>query len=230
MKFLFLIPAIAILLLTSFGNAQTVEFSHDKVIDTGKVLQGEMVTGNLQFTNTGTVDVEIESVKPSCGCTAVAPEKLVYAPGETATIPFTIDSKKFKGVIRKTIRINFKNVEPKTYVFVVQADVATELTITPDFINFQQVNLNPDTVLTEFFEIENESDQNIEIKNIYSSSESLKISPQSVVIPAGKSHLIQLNFTPNQAGRQNTKIHIESNHQTQSVVDLPVFINVKSSS
>lgn len=217
-------------ILTGIILAQQVEFLHPKVIDMGKILQGEEIKGALRFVNTGEGDLEISNIKPSCGCTAVTPEKLVYSSGDTANIPFTINTKNFRGVIRKNIRVSFKNIEPKDWVFVIQANVVSEISINPNFINFQRATFNPDTVLTEFFEIENESSKEVEIKKIYTNNKSIKVFPESVNIPPGKAHLIRLEFVPNQAGHQNAKIIIESNHRTQSQMDIPVFINVKRSS
>ncbi|MDP0499702.1 MAG: DUF1573 domain-containing protein [Verrucomicrobiota bacterium JB022] len=42
--------------------------------------------GVFKFTNTGDKPVAITNVRTSCGCTAAAPEKDVYAPGESGEI------------------------------------------------------------------------------------------------------------------------------------------------
>lgn len=206
--------------------AQQVEFLHPKVIELGKVQQGEILEGKIEFKNTGDVAVEIQAIKPSCGCTAVTPEKMVYNSGETATIPFSIKTENFHGLVRKSIKVIFKNIEPKTYSFFAQATIVTELNITPRHINFKQVELNADTVITEYFEIENTSDKSIEIHKIHTDSRFLKISPESIVVPSGKSHLVRLDLTPSKGGRHNTQIYIESNLNPAGQKNLPVFIYV----
>ena len=45
----------------------------------------------FSFTNTGTTDVSVLSLKPSCGCVATNLEKFHYAPGESGTIKVTFD-------------------------------------------------------------------------------------------------------------------------------------------
>lgn len=222
-----LISFLVLVFGLSIAFAQQVEFLHPNVIELGKVQQGEILEGKIEFKNTGDVPVEIESIRPSCGCTAVTPEKMVYESGETAVIPFSIKTKNFSGLIRKSIKVTFKNMEPRTYTFFAQATVVTDLNITPKYINFYQVDMNADTVITEYFEIENTSDATIEITKIRTDSKFLKVAPESVVVPSGKSHLVRLDFTPTEAGRHNTQIHIESSLKTENQKDLPVFIYVR---
>ncbi len=219
-----------LMLFPILGAAQQVEFLHPKVIDVGKVPKGEVIKGELKFVNKSGEMVEIENIRPSCGCTAVTPDKMTYASGDTAIIPYTIETKDFNGLIRKSIKITFKNAEPKSQMFFIQAQVIADININPRFINLLKVPLNPDSTITEFFEIENASEQPIEIERMASSKPFLKIIPESVTIPAGKSHLIRLEFTPEETGRFNAYVTIHTNHKTQPELRLPVFINVVESS
>ena len=221
------ISFLIVIAASSFALAQQVEFKHEQVIQLGKVKQGEVAKGKIEFVNTGSAAVEIESIKPSCGCTAVTPEKMVYESGETAVIPFSIKTENFNGLIRKTIKVTFKNVEPRTHTFFAEATVVTDLSINPKYVNFFQVNLDSDTTITEYFEIENTTEQPIEISKIHTDSKYIKISPESAVLPGGKSHLIRIDFTPTAAGRHNTQVYIESNLNTESQKTLPVFIYVR---
>ncbi len=218
-------------MLLGWGNtvlSQEVEFLNPDIIDYGEVPKGEEVKGEIKFVNKGSEPIELEEVRPQCGCTAVKPDKMVYASGEMAVIPFSVDTKKFRpGVIRKSIHVAFKNAPQLSKTIFIQAKVVTDLTVNPRFINFQQVTLNPDTLYTEFIEIENTSSRDIEITKIATTSELLKIHPESVVVPAGKSHLVRLELMPKTAGRHNTTVTIETNHSRMSEFSVPVFINIK---
>lgn len=218
---------LILIIVHTIAFAQQVEFKNPQVIEFGKIQQGDVLEGKIEFVNTGSEPVEIESIKPSCGCTAVTPEKMVYASGETAVIPFTIKTENFNGLIRKSIKVTFKNVEPRTYSFFAEATVVTDLNISPKYINFYQVNLNADTTITEYFEIENTTDHPIEIRNIHTDSKFLKVSPESVVVPSGKSHLVRLDFKPTEAGRHNTQVYLDSDLKTESQKSVPVFIYVR---
>lgn len=218
---------LILIVFQSIALAQQVEFKNPQVIELGQVQQGDVLEGKIEFVNKGSEPVEIESIKPSCGCTAVTPEKMVYESGETAIIPFTIKTANFNGLIRKSIKVTFKNVEPRTYSFFAQATVVTDLSISPKYINFFQVNLDADTTITEYFEIENTTDHPIEIYKIHTDSKFLQVSPESVVVPSGKSHLIRLDFRPAESGRHNTQIYLETNLKNESQKSVPVFIYVR---
>lgn len=213
---------------TSGGFAQEVEFLNPDIIDFGEVQKGREIKGEIKFVNKGSEPIEVADVRPQCGCTAVKPEKMIYASGEMATIPFSVDTKKFRpGVIRKSIHITFKNAPALAKTVYIQAKVVTDININPRYINFQRVLLDPDTVYSEFIEIENTSSADIEITKISTPSELLKIHPVSTVIPAGKSHLVRVELTPKITGRHNTTVTIETNQANSSSFSVPVFINIK---
>ena len=203
-----------------------IDFKHEKVIDHGKISQGDVISGQIEFVNNTGKMVELVDVRTSCGCTAVKPEKKIFEPGETAHIPYTIETERFSGVIRKSIRLVFKDEDPKSEVLFVEANVTTDVSINPRFINFQKVTLNPDTVYTEFFEIENSSQTELNVTKIAADIDIVKITPSNVVIPAGKSHLVRVDLVPSKTGRMNSNISIETNNKKFQSKSLPVFINI----
>ena len=149
------------------------------------------------------------------------------AAGETAVIPYEVKTVNFHGIIRKTIQLTFKNATAEKETIVIQANVTTDMSINPRYVNFRNLSLNPDTTYTEFFEIENGSENSLAVTRIFSENAALKVTPAEVTIPPGKSHLIRLEFIPNKAGRQNAKVVIETNNPRVSSQNLSVFINVK---
>jgi hypothetical protein len=64
-------------------------------------------------TNTGRSDLIIRDVNPSCGCTAVKPEKYIVAPGDSTTITATFDPKGKKGAFNNAITVITN--DPKNY-------------------------------------------------------------------------------------------------------------------
>ena len=66
-----LLGLFTLLMLTVALMGQQVEFKNPKMIEVGKISQGEKIQGTIEFTNTGSTPVEIAEVKASCGCTAV---------------------------------------------------------------------------------------------------------------------------------------------------------------
>jgi len=89
--------------------------------DFGKVQQGETLEHLFQFKNTGTANLIIESVHPSCGCTgATLGDKKEYAPDETGEIKVTFNTQGREGINSKTITVtsNDEKEPVKTLSFV----------------------------------------------------------------------------------------------------------------
>ena len=71
----------------------------------GSMTQGESVSHDFTFKNTGKMDLLIHKTKASCGCTALNQDKKVVKPGETASIKATFNSRGKKGKQNKTITV-----------------------------------------------------------------------------------------------------------------------------
>jgi len=86
------------------ANAAVLTFDH-KEFDAGDILQGQILTHAFTFTNTGKSDLIINSVKASCGCTAVEPTEKVIKPGQSSKIEARFDSNGKSGPQSKTITV-----------------------------------------------------------------------------------------------------------------------------
>ncbi|MCS7153104.1 MAG: DUF1573 domain-containing protein [Bacteroidia bacterium] len=73
--------------------------------DGGEVLEGQMVEYRFVIRNEGKSDLVIESVKASCGCTAVEPADKVLKPGASTEIIAKFDSRGRTGPQHKTITV-----------------------------------------------------------------------------------------------------------------------------
>ena len=92
--------------------------------DFGKVTQGEKVTFNFRFKNTGKSDLLITSVNTSCGCTASEFPREPIKPGEQKSLRVTFDSEGRKGIQNKTITV-VSNCQPDITVLRIKAMVVT---------------------------------------------------------------------------------------------------------
>ena len=95
-----------------------------KIHDFGKIIQGEKVSYNFRFTNTGKSDLVISQVTSSCGCTVTKFPKGAVKPGEKEKIMVTFDSERRKGVQSKAITVA-SNCQPNKTILRVKAMVAT---------------------------------------------------------------------------------------------------------
>jgi hypothetical protein len=69
--------------------------------DVGQVAKGEPIKHVFVLKNTGTADLHITDVKPSCGCTVPEFDKVIK-PGAEGKVTLTVDTKGFSGPISKT--------------------------------------------------------------------------------------------------------------------------------
>ncbi len=71
----------------------------------GTINQGDVVSHNFRFKNTGRSDLLIHKIKSSCGCTATAPESKVISKGKKSFIKATFNSRGKVGKQHKTITV-----------------------------------------------------------------------------------------------------------------------------
>ena len=83
--------------------------------DFGTIKEGEKVTHLYKFTNTGEVPLIIESVRPSCGCTAPNWTKEPIPVGGEGTVEVVFDSKGKPNAQNKTVTVT-ANTWPQSTV------------------------------------------------------------------------------------------------------------------
>jgi len=94
---------LATLLLLAQPKLEFDQTTHDF----GTVQEtGGKITGRFVFTNTGTEDLTLTSVRPGCGCTAANYTKTPVKPGEKGFIDATYDPYNRPGPFNKNIRVS----------------------------------------------------------------------------------------------------------------------------
>jgi hypothetical protein len=131
-----------LLLLVAFGAASCTQGNEDKKLSTdvvgnnhgtpkmtfdetkfdfGKITEGEIVSHEFEFTNTGDGDLVISEAHASCGCTVPEFPKEPVKPGEKNKILVKFNSTGKEGREEKSIEIS-ANTKEKNYI-VIYADV-----------------------------------------------------------------------------------------------------------
>jgi hypothetical protein len=77
----------------------------DSVYDFGSVTEGEKVTFNYRFKNTGKHPLVVASAVASCGCTVPEKPEEPIQPGETGMLKVVFNSEGKRGPAHKTIRV-----------------------------------------------------------------------------------------------------------------------------
>lgn len=94
----------------------------DTIHDFGTVIQGEKVTFDFKFTNTGKSDLLIAKVSASCGCTGTKYPSKPVKPGEDSYISITFDSHGRLGYQYKSASI-ISNTQPNITTLRIKAKV-----------------------------------------------------------------------------------------------------------
>ena len=87
----------------NLGSA-IVEFDKTEY-DFGELVEGEIAEGTFKITNKGKVDLIITSAKATCGCTVPEWPKDPIAPGASADLKFTFNSRGRVGKQSKSITL-----------------------------------------------------------------------------------------------------------------------------
>lgn len=99
----------------------SIQFEKD-VHDFGNVKQYGNTTTEFVFKNTGSAPLIISNARGSCGCTVPSWPKQPIAPGETAVIKVTYDSKRV-GPINKSVTITSNATNEPTKVIRIKGNI-----------------------------------------------------------------------------------------------------------
>lgn len=88
-----------------------------ETFDLGEV-QEQSVSHSFEFKNTGTQELIINNIAPSCGCTAILVSSTKIKPGETGKIKASVNLRGMSGKNTKAIRISTNDpVKPEITLF-----------------------------------------------------------------------------------------------------------------
>jgi hypothetical protein len=90
--------------------------------DFGRIIEGETVSFDFKFTNTGKSDLIIAEVSTSCGCTVPSYPKTPIRPGENGIVKVAFNSNRKRGYQLKNIMVA-SNTQPNTTILKIKAQV-----------------------------------------------------------------------------------------------------------
>ena len=76
-----------------------------EAFDFGGVQQDQKLVHQFTVNNVGTENLEIRHISTSCGCTAAVTKDRVVRPGESTTLEVVLETRKYKGVIDKSVAV-----------------------------------------------------------------------------------------------------------------------------
>lgn len=106
--------------------------------DFGDVDDTDELHYGFEFTNEGTGVLEISEVKPSCGCTTTALEKMIYEPGEEGEIELVFHPKGY-GPQTKTLTVKSNSKGSERIIVYIKSKVTPFVQFEPRAVRFNQV-------------------------------------------------------------------------------------------
>jgi hypothetical protein len=103
------------------GKYPIIEFE-TKEHDFGKINQGDKVSYDFKFKNSGESDLLITDARGSCGCTVPDYPKTAIKPGESSKIKVSFDSKGKNGENKKTVTL-VCNTKDKKEMLTIKASI-----------------------------------------------------------------------------------------------------------
>jgi hypothetical protein len=110
--------------------------------DFGKAKAGDPIKHTFVFTNTGCETLEINNVRPGCGCTTAGEWTKKVDPGKTGEIPIQVNTANFNGPIMKNVSVDSNDKTQPTSVLYLKGTVWKPIDINPQFA---MINVPPDT-------------------------------------------------------------------------------------
>jgi len=107
------------------ANAPVFKFEKE-VYDFGLVNEGEKVTYDFKFKNTGNSPLIISSATASCGCTVPDYPKQPIAPGEEGVISVVFNSEGRPGVQNKIVTVTANTIPSLTELSILGSVLAKE--------------------------------------------------------------------------------------------------------
>jgi len=117
------------------SSGPRIEFA-EMVYEFGKVRSGEVVTHSFVFTNIGTATLEINDVRPGCGCTTAGTWDKKVEPGKTGSIPLQFNSANFGGVVMKQATVTCNDPSRSNIVLQINGTVWKAIEVTPTMVVF----------------------------------------------------------------------------------------------
>jgi|CXWJ01.1.fsa_nt_gi hypothetical protein len=121
-------PALVESPISAEGNTDTTSFPvfafETENHEFGEIKQGDKVSFDFKFKNTGKSPLIISSVNATCGCTVPEYSKDPIEPGDEGIVKVSFNSEGKSGMTSKTVTV-LANTIPNTKVLTISADIIT---------------------------------------------------------------------------------------------------------
>lgn len=107
------------------AKAPRIQFE-SMTFNAGKIIQGEKMNHSFKFYNAGGSELIITGAKPSCGCTASAPENTEIPPGQSSQINISFDSTGRTGTQTKNVTVTSNDPQNPSLVLTFTCEIVVD--------------------------------------------------------------------------------------------------------
>lgn len=212
------------------ASGPSIEFDKE-THDYGRVLYGDTVTEEFNFTNTGDQPLKIDKLEASCGCTKAVKGSSEVAPNSKSKIIAAFDTDGLRaGKKQKTIFVHSNDPKRPTVQLTLLADVIRDISVDPPNL-VQRLSEFKDTVVFPV-KISNASDKPVTIKVIGPHGESSASPPDGKKIVVKARSTIPFNIVmgiKNEPGRAYWmgRMKLETDHPKEKDLEVPFLVKLE---
>lgn len=234
-KYILFILLFSVTVIAQEKNPQ-IKVNADKY-DFGKSIEGERLFYDFVISNAGDGDLIIKTVRASCGCTAVQPDKTELRPGESTKLHVEFNTTDREGEQQKYIYIYSNDPKNKELRLMVKTDILPKDSKEAKGIKFGKLKLEKNkydfgTVQEGKYyianiKITNGGDGDLEIKNITTTCGCTAALVTDRIVKPGKSTNLKVELdTTDRDGKFVRAVNIHTNDRSQPLQTVTLFANI----
>ena len=106
----------------------------------GRIVPNAKAIHRSRITNTGTAQLHITGLQPSCGCTSTVLDRWILAPGESTDIEIGFDPAGYSGPVRKSLKVLSDDPVHPSMTLTFEAEVGLDIAPSAEAIFFYDVD------------------------------------------------------------------------------------------
>ena len=201
-----------------------IEFD-STILDFGKAAAGRVIEHNFVFTNTGDQALEIQDVRPTCGCTIAGTWDRRVEPGKFGTIPIRFTPAYNDGEVSKTVIVDSNDPSRTNVILQIKGAIWEPIDVTPAFVMFG-ASSDCQTNQTRVVRIVN----NLEQPLVLSKPECADRTFQTLIktVQPGKEFELQITLVPPlKPGSVTVPITLETSSTNLPAINITAFVAVQ---
>ena len=210
----------------AIADARPIFSMPEMSYDFGTVAQGAVVTHEFPIKNSGTADLVIQRIAPSCGCTATSIPANVIKPGVTEKVKVSFDTSGFFGRKTKTVLVVTNDLDSPEKVFALTGSITAGYTVEPTKVEFGDISsATGKAARVKEISIKIADGGDLKVTKVASLSPFLKISP---VETRGESAVVNIELAENTPkGEFRDRVIFDLDGGRQSSINVPVTASIK---